>query len=231
MTISIIIPTYSEELLISNLVSYLFLHGNDYLKEIIIANYGNDDDTTLSLKDTNAIVLQCKKKGRAYQMNEGAALASGDILYFIHADSLPPKTYCQDILQSIKKGYNCGRYKTKFSKHNLGLRFNAFFTHFDLFVCYGGDQTFFITKNLFNKINGYNENFLIMEDYDITERAKKLSRYCVMNNTCLINTRKYDNASWWQVMQANKKMIMLYKSKTNQQLMVDTYKKMLAKKN
>lgn len=230
MQISIIIPTYNEAHYIATLVNYLYINSNVHLKEIIVANYGNDDNTTNSLKDTKVTVLQCKQKGRACQMNEGATIATGEILYFIHADSLPPKSYCTEIIESVNKGYTCGRYKTKFATNSAGLRFNAFFTNFDLLVCYGGDQSFFITKKLFNSIGGFDEAYKIMEDYNITIRAKQKGKYCIMKNTCTISTRKYDNTSWWRVMMANKKMISMYKANAEQQLMVDTYKKMLAKK-
>ena len=231
MLISIIIPTYNEQQLIVDLINYLSKNGQGYISEIIVANYGYEDETVNNLKDTDAIIVHCKQKSRAIQMNTGAKLAKGDVLYFVHADSYPPITFAEDIITCITKGYDCGRFKTKFSTNSLGLRFNAFFTQFDLFVCYGGDQTFFITNSLFNNLHGYDETYKIMEDYHITTRAKKLGKYCVLQKNCIINTRKYDNNSWWQVMKANKKMIAMYKANENQNVMVTTYKNMLNNSN
>ena len=96
-------------------------------------------------------VVASLKMSRASQMNDGAGLAKGDILYFIHADTLPPKTFVNDIFKSIKNGFDLGRYTSKFNSDNLMLRFNEWFAKLDLFMCMGGDQTLFIRRNYFER--------------------------------------------------------------------------------
>ena len=228
MQISIIIPTYREEESIGKLINYLKENGNGMIAEIIISDGGSDDATVQLALNAGAKVIVSPQKGRGAQMNYGASIATGDILYFVHADVLPPKSFTTDIFKAVNDGYDFGRYFMKFDSKKWYLRINAFFTRFDFFVCYGGDQTLFITKQLFDKTGGFNSDMRIMEDFEFTKRARKKGRYRIFKKGALISARKYDTNSWWQVQMANKKIVSMYKKGANQQEMVDMYKKMLS---
>ncbi|MEJ7680558.1 MAG: hypothetical protein WKG06_22435 [Segetibacter sp.] len=160
-------------------------------------------------------------------MNFGASISAGDILYFIHADTFPPSSYVSDINNAIYKGYEIGRYRTKFDSPKSILKINAFFTCFDWFICYGGDQTLFITRKLFMKINGFNDDMRIMEDYDIVKRAKQLAKYKIFSKAALISARKYDANSWRKVQSANSTIVKMYKKGATQEDMINKYKQML----
>ncbi len=167
------------------------------------------------------------QKGRAIQMNYGASIAKGDILYFVHADTFPPPNFLTDILNAVTNGYDLGRYKTKFISNKTILRINEWFTRFDLFICMGGDQTLFVRKTLFDRLGGFKEEMQLMEEYEFCERARKEGFYKVMNNAALISARKYEKNSWLQVQNANYKIVQLYKKGAPQVTLVDTCKRML----
>ena len=226
--ISIIIPTYNEADSIGNLVFALQQHKTNKDVEIIVCDGGSTDETVCIATMAGAKTYLSPVKGRSVQMNYGASQASGEILYFIHADTLPPQTYATDIIKAIKQGYQCGRYHTRFNSSAFMLKINAFFTRFDWHICSGGDQTLFITKQLFESINGFDESMMIMEDYDIVTRAKKNASYCVMNGYAVVSARKYKTNSWLKVQLANKKIVNMYKKGASQNDMVATYKQMLA---
>ncbi|TCZ74070.1 glycosyltransferase [Flaviaesturariibacter aridisoli] len=78
-----------------------------------------------------------RKKGRAAQMNWGAKHAKGDVLYFVHADTIPPANFRDYIHAAITEGYDMGRYRTRFESDKWLLPFNEWFTRFDLFICMG----------------------------------------------------------------------------------------------
>lgn len=225
--ISIVIPTFNEAAIIGSLVTYLWQNANNSVKEIILADGGSTDGTAAIAEKAGALVIISPQKGRAAQMNHGASFATGSILYFIHADSLPPQQYSTDILTAIKNGYEIGRYRTKFNKNNFLLKANAFFTRFDWEVCYGGDQTLFVSKNVFEKLGGYNSNMFIMEEYDFTKRAKNIARYIILKDAVIISARKYTNNSWWSVQNANYTIVKMYKKGATQEAMVKKYKQML----
>jgi rSAM/selenodomain-associated transferase 2 len=227
--LSIIIPTYNEEENIGKLIQYLQSNTVNMPIEIIVTDFASTDKTTSIAASLGAKVVISKKKGRAAQMNSGAAVAMFDMLYFVHADSIPPSSFFADIIQAIKDGFDFGRYRTVFEGNKWLLKLNAFFTRFDWFMCYGGDQTLFITKKLFNKINGFNDNFLLMEEFDLVTRAKQFSSFKIFPKATIVSIRKYETNSWLSVQRANYKAVQLFKKGVSQQELVEAYAGFLRK--
>lgn len=225
--ISIIIPTYNEAESISHLINYLRKNAAPSVAEIIVSDGGSADNTLQIARQARAKAVLSPKKGRAAQMNYGASLATGSILYFIHAETFPPTTFANNIEQAVAEGYELGRYLTKFNSNKFILKINAFFTRFDWFVCYGGDQTLFITKALFTQTGGFKEDMLIMEDYEIVVRARQKTKYKIFKKAALISARKYETNSWLTVQLANRRIVKMYKSGASQMEMVKKYKEML----
>lgn len=226
--ISIIIPTLNEAAVIVSLIDFLNKHSNGLLKEIIVSDGGSTDETANLALEAGARLVNAPVKGRSAQMNFGAGIANGDILYFLHADTFPPASYAIDIIEAVKTGYSFGRYRTKFDSNKKILWLNAWFTRFDLFICYGGDQTLFMVKQLFNEIGGFNKDMRIMEDYDIVVRAKKLKeKYKIFSKPALVSARKYETNSWLKVQTANYIIIRMYKQGATQEEMAIRYKTLL----
>lgn len=227
-TISIIIPTYNEAENIGKLVSYLKQHSTPAVVDIIVADGESNDETISSAQAAEAMAVVSKEKGRSAQMNFGASLAKGDVLYFLHADCFPPKSYATDIVAAVENGFDLGRYQTKFNTRKTILNINAWFTRFDLFVCMGGDQTLFIRRALFEALNGFRADMRIMEEFEFCQRARQQGRYKILPGKALVSDRKYDTNSWLTVQRANAKIIRMYKQGAPQQAMLDTYKQMLS---
>lgn len=227
MKISIIIPTYNEAENIEKIISYL--QGIDKINniEIIVADGGSTDKTLELANNKGVTAILSEIKGRAGQMNHGAKSATGDILYFIHADSRPPLSYYNDIETAVANGYNCGCYRSKFDSNNFMLKINSFFTRLNVLFCRGGDQTIFVTKELFDKVGPYKNEMLIMEDYDFLARIRKQGKFKLFNKATVFSARKYDENSWLKVQKANLKIVRMYKNGKSQQEMLDTYKRML----
>ena len=227
MPISIIIPVYNEAENIGKLISYLVQHKKESVVEIIVVDAGSNDDTIMIAKSAGAATFISPQKGRAAQMNYGASLAKGDILYFIHADTFPPPSFANDIMDAVGKGFDLGRYRTKFNSHKWYLKINAWFTRFDWFICMGGDQTLFVTRQLFEKTGTYIPSMKIMEEYEFAKRARLYGKYKIFPKSTLVSARKYDMNSWWRVQMANRKIVNMYKKGASQGEMVNKYKEML----
>ncbi len=225
--LSVIIPTVNEGEYIGRLVVHLLENAAGKKIEVIVADGGSSDNTTQAALAVGAKVLPLNIQSRAYQMNAGAAAAKFNMLYFVHADTLPPISFYQDIEKYRNMGFDCGRYRTRFNSEKPILKANAFFTRFDWFICYGGDQTLFITKDLFNKLNGFNDDMLLMEEYDLVKRARRYAKYAIMENHALVSARKYEKNSWLKVQLANKKIVDMYKKGAPQHEMLNAYKTML----
>lgn len=225
--ISIIIPTYNEAEHIVNLIPYLITHGEGKI-EIIVADAGSTDNTMLLAQQHGGSAFLSPQKGRAAQMNFGASLAKGDIFYFVHADTLPPKSYVADIEQAIRSGFEMGRYLSKYKSNSFLLKINAFLSRLDLFEGMGGDQTLFITRNLFEKAGTFKSEMKIMEEFEFCARARKLGKYKIIKKNVLISARKYETNGWLKVQKANFTIVKMYKKGASQELMVNTYKNMLS---
>ena len=225
--ISIIIPTCNEADCIGKLIAFLQKHGGRYVAEIIISDGSSTDETVAIAQQAGATVFVSPQIGRAAQMNFGVTKATGDILYFIHADSFPPVNFVSDIINAVNNDFDFGRYRSKYDSTNFMLRINAWFTRFNWFICYGGDQTLFITRKLFEQSGGFKNELLIMEEYEFAERLMKQGRYKIFNDTALVSARKYDGRSWLQVQLANRRAVKSYKKGLPQKQILDEYKMML----
>lgn len=224
--ISIIIPTFNESEYIESLISSIFANQKGAI-EVIVCDGGSSDDTRRLARLAGAKVVVSPQKGRAAQMNFGASQATGDVLYFVHADVRLHFDFENDIYQAINDGFYIGCYRYQFDSKHLLLKINAFFTRFDWIWCRGGDQTLFIPKNCFEQIGGFNNDFKIMEDYDLIDRAKKVFKFKIIPKNVIVSARKYDTNSYLKVQLANLKIMRMWKRGVSQNKMVDTYHKLL----
>lgn len=178
MKISVIIPTLNEERLLPSLLERLeALNDQSLLLEVLLVDGGSTDATLKLVHGPKLRVLHSPKVGRAFQMNYAAKRAKGDLLYFIHADTQPPLTCLTDLSKAFNLGKEIGCFRFRFDKDGFVFRVNSYFTRFNFLWCRGGDQTLFITKTFFEDLNGYREDFLIMEEYDLIKRAQKRSPF------------------------------------------------------
>lgn len=190
--ISIIIPTYNEEENIVETIREIKERDTEKLISEIIVSDGQSTDQTIELaSNAGATALSCKNKGRAAQMNYGASMATGIILYFLHADSIPPKNFSHYILNATRNNSVSGCFRLSFDYPHWFLKANCWFTQFDVNAVRFGDQSLFVKKNVFKESGGFREDLLIMEDQEIIHRIKKFGKFRVMNAEIITSARKY----------------------------------------
>ncbi|AXT56861.1 glycosyltransferase [Aquimarina sp. AD1] len=206
MKISIIIPILNEAATICKLLSHLIQTSSspNFIKEIIVVDGGSVDESRKTVTDfantqKTSIKLVSSEKGRAKQMNTGAAAASGEILYFLHADSFPPDGYDKDIIQQIHGGNEAGCFRMKFDSEHWWLRFLGWLTQFESKRCRGGDQSQFITASLFKEIDGYDEAYIVYEDNDLVDRLFAIDKFVIIPKYVITSARRYREVGVWRL--------------------------------
>ncbi|MDG1394663.1 MAG: TIGR04283 family arsenosugar biosynthesis glycosyltransferase [Flavobacteriaceae bacterium] len=202
--ISVIIPVLNEAENIEALLAYLHQNSNEKLiSEILVIDGGSSDGSQnivsgFSKKHPKVIGIN-SPKGRAKQMNFGAAQAKGSILYFLHADSFPPKNFDQSVVEAIREGAKAGCFKMKFDSSHWWLQLTGWFTQFNWKVSRGGDQSLFVEKNIFEHLKGYNEDFMIYEDNEFIYRLYKQGSFKVIQRTLTTSARRFEFNGIWRL--------------------------------
>ena len=199
MNISIIIPVLNEEIDLPKLLAYLQKQNLLFVEEIIVVDGGSTDRTLAVLENYQNIKLLKSEKGRAKQMNFGAKNATSEILYFLHADSFPPLDFDKHIVDNLKNSSTSGCFKLQFNNNHIVLKVSQWFTHFNFQACRGGDQSLFVTKKLFNELNGFNDNLAIYEDNEFIARLYKNSKFVVIKKNIVTSARKYLKNGVWKL--------------------------------
>lgn len=227
MNISIIIPTLNEADNIEKLVRYLMVNGGNSLVEIIVVDGGSADNTVDLARAAGALVFQVSKPGRALQMNYGAERALGKVLYFLHADTLPPASFVQDIQKALQQNYPIGCFRFRFDSNRMILKLNAWFTRFDRLWCRGGDQSLYLLRDIYQELEGFCDEHIIMEEFDFIERAKKKYPFHIIPKDVLVSARKYETNSYLRVQFANFTAFNMYRLGFSQKRIYETYRKLL----
>lgn len=198
--ISVIIPTLNEEDCIGRLLRHLKMNSSkDIIAEFIIVDGGSYDATTEIVSNIEDTILLYSKKGRAVQMNVGAEHATGNILYFLHADSFPPMDFDALIAAEVGKGNPAGCFKMKFDRAHWWLKLASWFTKFHWRACRGGDQSQFITKELFEELGCFDEGFMVYEDNDLINKLYARNQFVVIQKWLTTSARRYSANGIWKL--------------------------------
>ncbi len=203
--LSIIIPVLNESENITKLLQHLVENSRtQHISEIIVVDGGSTDTTcqlTANFAENAAVSVQLfsSERGRAKQMNLGAKQAKGDILYFLHADSYPPKDFDSLIISEVQKDNLAGCFRMKFKSTHWWLRLAGWFTKFSWRACRGGDQSQFIIKELFNEIGGYDETYTIYEDNILISELYARKQFVVIQHWLYSSARRYKHHGVWKL--------------------------------
>lgn len=211
MTLDIIIPTFNEYENLRILIPYLQnLIDKSRTRIIVVDAPCSDDDSASLLKEFNTEYHKTTKTCRASQLNQGAELGQGEVLLFLHADVRPPKDFVEQIKEGLRK-YHYGIFCYKFSPSSALLGINARATKKKSFLSGGGDQSLFITRPRFIESEGYNEEQVIMEDFELFDRLQKGGDYALIQSPATVSSRKYLENSWLRVNIVNLMAFSLYR--------------------
>ncbi|MCF7792519.1 MAG: TIGR04283 family arsenosugar biosynthesis glycosyltransferase [Candidatus Cloacimonetes bacterium] len=201
--ISIIIPVYDEPQINSSLAK---LRSQEYKHLEIIVVDGDENAKTLNLIEDDNVIKIASRPGRAVQMNAGAKKAKGDVLLFLHADSLLPENGLKMIDQIIKSGFKAGAFDIWFESRNWLIREVISRTaslRSRLFRIPYGDQGQFFSRFFFHELGGYAE-IPIMEDIQIMKRVRsKKEKVFIIPHKVRTSARRWEEEGIFFVMLRN----------------------------
>ena len=148
--------------------------------DVIAVDGGSTDETLVLLSQSNIRVISAAR-GRSNQMNEGAAVVTGDVLLFLHADTRLPPDYIEKLAIFISSGKPWGRFNVRFDDNHPMFRLIASMMNWRsrfTGIC-TGDQAIFIRRSTFESLNGF-ADIPLFEDIDLCKRLKSLDwPFCI----------------------------------------------------
>jgi rSAM/selenodomain-associated transferase 2 len=194
MRVSIIVPTLNEQTRISTTLRKLLqLAGG---KEIAVVD-GGSKDRTLELARAEGVRTINAPRGRGPQMHAGVMETTGDVLWFVHADTIPPSQALEDIRTALADPEVVGG--------NFGLLFDgpsraarqltAIYPSLRrLGLCYG-DSGMFVRREVYEKIGGFRQ-LPLFEDLDLLRRLRRAGRFVHLPQRIVTSSRRFENENF-----------------------------------
>lgn len=195
--LSIVMPALNEAAVIE-----ATLHALQPLRargvEVVLADGGSSDGTAeRAAPGVDAVVASAR--GRALQMNAGAAAARSDVLLFLHADTRLPPLADVPVLQALAGGACWGRFDVRIEGRpwmlrvvgtlmNLRSRWSGIAT---------GDQAIFVRRDLFERIGGYADQPL-MEDVELCRRLRRIGPPACLRERATTSGRRWESRGVWR---------------------------------
>ena len=211
-TFSIIIPVLHETETINVLLESLKKIESDEPVEIIVVDGSPALDTLSIIMDKTVITHGCEQ-GRGRQMNAGAALAHGDILIFLHADTFLPSNALSVIKETLEnKQLVGGAFTLQIQPQTAFFRMIATYSTLRSQITRApyGDQVIFLRKTYFDAIGRY-QDMPLMEDVELMRRIKKKKgQIVILLHPVITSARRWDHEGFVYTLLRDNIIIFLY---------------------
>lgn len=206
MKISVVIPSLNEESHIEKTLQSVTKQDGDY--EFFVADGGSSDNTVTIAKRYTMVINS--QRGRAIQMNTGAKACGGDILLFLHADTILPDNAFREIRKRMKDDTVAGgSFYIAFDADTFILRGVSFITRFNFRLFHFGDQGIFVRRSIFQTLNGY-KKMPIMEDYDFYKRLGRQGKVILIRMPVISSARRFIRKGVIRQLLINKFVVLAY---------------------
>ena len=186
--LSIIIPTLNE----AENIDLTLKKALNKEAEIIVVDGESRDDTKRRAEEADARVAS-SPPGRAVQMNMGAEMAKGDVLFFLHADTLPPDHFVERIFRTLmNQGTIAGAFRFKTDLDRPLMKAVEYVTNMRsrIFNLPYGDQGLFLSKNAFDAVGGF-PDVPVAEDLYFVRRLAKHGRIRITPVPAVTSARRW----------------------------------------
>lgn len=184
--LSVIIPALNEEVRIASAVASAFTADAD---EVIVVDGGSADNTSARAIASGARVIR-SARGRGTQLHAGALAATGEVLFFMHADSLLPSVSKREILELLDES-NAGYFRLRFDDSSWSVRLVAWAANLrsSLLSLPYGDQALFLRRSLYESLGGF-RSYPFLEDLDFVRRLRRIGTLRRMSSCVTVSARR-----------------------------------------
>jgi rSAM/selenodomain-associated transferase 2 len=198
-SVSIIIPVRNDAAALGRTLDHLSGLPGMGATEVIVVASGDHHGTERAVAG-QARFLWPAGSTRAFLMNAGAASARGEVLFFLHADSLPPANACELIVRALSDDRVVGgAFAHRFAEPAWSLRVISWINRirYRLTHNYYGDQGIFVRASVFRQLGGY-KDVRIMEDLDFTQRLKRVGGTVIVRVPMRTSGRRFLTRGPWR---------------------------------
>lgn len=199
--LTIVMPVLNEAVALPGVLTALPAQPTPGV-QLVVADGGSTDGTVALVQAAGAVVVAAPR-GRARQMNAGAAAAQGTHLLFLHADTLLPAGALAAVRAALQAGgpHAWGRFDVRISGQHPMLRVIAWFMNqrSRLSGIATGDQALFMTRAAFDAVGGFPDQPL-MEDVEMSVRLKRLSAPHCLRLRVQTSGRRWEQRGLWRTM-------------------------------
>ncbi len=189
LKLSVIVPAFNE----SRVIEKTLLQIQNFGPYEIIVSDGGSNDETRSIVERLGIKIVDAPRGRAAQMNAAAEAASGDVLWFLHADSIVELTGYDKMIQVMSSGeFIGGAFSLDIASSKRSLKFISAVATLRskyLGLTYG-DQGIFVQRKIFRRMDGY-KNLPICEDLEFFQRLRREGRIAILDEKASTSARRW----------------------------------------
>jgi rSAM/selenodomain-associated transferase 2 len=196
--ISVIVPVLNEARVLPAALAELLAQPGDF--EIIVVDGGSRDGSREIAGAFAKVRLLEAQRGRALQMNAGAALARGDLLLFLHADTrLPAGAIAALDAARARAAWHAGAFRHRFAPADWRLRIVSAANNLRCrwSRIYFGDQAIFVRRELFERLGGF-PAVPMLEDVIFCERLRRVTRAVLLRDAVTTDARRFLQHGVWR---------------------------------
>lgn len=196
-SISVVIPALNEERRIGSSLRRVLAAG---VSEVIVVDGGSEDRTAEIAAGLGATVLRTRAN-RGLQQNLGARRAKGEILLFLHADTVLPRSFPEQVRKTLSSPeVSAGAFQFHLDADGWQYRLveRVVALRCKLFRMPYGDQAIFMPAERFRQAGGFAE-LQVMEDFDLVRRLRRLGRVELAAGRAITSARRWMRDGVWSV--------------------------------
>ncbi len=194
MRISVIIPTLNEAEYLARVLQALAA-GRGGANEVIVVDGGSRDGSRKIAKKGGAQVIDCLSAGRARQMNRGAEAAQGELLFFLHGDTLVPDG-ALDLIEKALEDENVvgGGFIRQFDSDSRWLDWTCRLSDWrsERLGVFLGDQGIFVRREIFDKMGGFDESLACCEDLRFSMKLREQGCVAALRPAVISSARRFE---------------------------------------